>query len=119
MGYKDHNEIPKYLITANVLILPNTAKTDISLKHTSPIKLFEYMASKVPVIASDICSIKQFVNSNHVTFFKADNAKDLADKIIFILKNSKNIINKTKKAYNLIKNNTWEKRCMQLVKNFI
>src|SRR3989344_8676506 len=39
--------IPLYLKSADVLVLPNSSQEKISRLYTSPIKMFEYMASKI------------------------------------------------------------------------
>lgn len=82
LGYQEYKKIPYYLCAADILVLPNTAKENISYRDTSPIKLFEYMTAGRPIIASDIPSIREIVNENQVVFFKADDAEDLKDKII-------------------------------------
>ena len=51
LSHVKHNLIPKYLKLANILLLPNTSVTEESKKYTSPIKVFEYMASKKPILA--------------------------------------------------------------------
>ena len=51
-------ELLKFIEVADALVLPNSAKDKMSL-FTSPIKLFEYMASKRPIIASNIASIAE------------------------------------------------------------
>ena len=66
---------------ADVLVLPNTALEDASKYETSPVKLFEYLSSGVPVVASDLPSIRDIVTDKEVCFFTPDDPKDLAGKI--------------------------------------
>ena len=85
-GYKEHKEIPIWQKSADVLVLPNTAKEKISKYYTSPMKLFEYMASKRAIIASDIPSIRELVNDDMVYFVEPDNPLKLSNGIKDLVK---------------------------------
>ena len=109
-GYKEHKEIPIWQKSADVLVLPNTAKEKISKYYTSPMKLFEYMASKRAIIASDIPSIRELVNDDMVYFVEPDNPLKLSNGIKDLVKNI-NLQNKlSQNAYNHVINQTWDKR---------
>src|SRR3989344_5964702 len=71
VGHRPHSEIPLWLKAADILILPNSAKAEISRSFTSPMKLFEYMASGMHSIASDLPSIREIVNEDDVLFFES------------------------------------------------
>lgn len=82
IGWRPQAEIPFWLKAADVLVLPNSAKEKISSHYTSPLKLFEYMASGRPIIASDLPSIREVLDDTEAIFFTADNRDDLAKKIV-------------------------------------
>lgn len=81
LGHKGQDEIPYWLKAADVLILPNSGQERISSHYTSPLKLFEYMASGTPMVVSDLPSMREVVNDQEVLFFVPGNPDDLRVKI--------------------------------------
>jgi glycosyltransferase involved in cell wall biosynthesis len=106
----------QYLEIADVLVLPNSAKDKINL-YTSPIKMFEYMASKRPIVASGLPSIKEVLaHQKNALLFNADSEEDLAKKIqSVIIQDGNNLV---KSAYEEVKKYTWDGRAAN-IKNFI
>ncbi len=74
-GFQEPSKVSKYLCKADVLILP-TPK-DYNWNVSSPVKLFEYMASGRTIISSDLEGIKEVVDDNEVMFFQAGNVSSL------------------------------------------
>lgn len=118
LGHISHSEIPQYLKAADILVIPNSGKEDISRLYTSPMKLFEYMASMTPMIVSNLPSMREIVNESMVTFFEADNFESLAESINKVLENDEEPIIKAGKAFEEVKNYTWDIRAKQIY-NFI
>jgi glycosyltransferase involved in cell wall biosynthesis len=113
-GRKPHREISLWLRAADVLVIPNTAKEEISLHFTSPMKLFEYMASGTPIVASRIPSIEAVVDAQSVWFFEADNPASCARVITTAVGETNQ--EKTKCAYAIIQNYTWIARAREILK---
>ncbi|HRY62338.1 MAG TPA: glycosyltransferase family 4 protein [Candidatus Paceibacterota bacterium] len=88
LGQKPHEDIPFYLKSADVLVIPNSGKEDVSRLYTSPMKLFEYMASGTPIIASNLPSIREIIDEDGAVFFEPDNPESLARSIKKIFDNS-------------------------------
>jgi len=118
VGQKKYSEMPFYMKAADILILPNSGKEDISHFYTSPLKLFEYMASRTPVIASDLPSIREILSEKNCLFFKPDDPDDLAKKIEILLNSEEIAAEIAEQAYEDAKNYTWEKRAINII-NFI
>lgn len=118
VGFRPHSEIPYWQKSANALVLPNTAKENISKYYTSPMKLFEYMASKIPIIASDIPSISEILNDNNAIMFESDNPKNLSEKIIWVFKNRDEGNKIAKNAFIDAEKYTWKNRAKRII-NFI
>lgn len=81
VGGKKSNEIPKWQKVSDVLVIPNKKGNIVSERYTSPLKLFEYMASGVPIVASDLPSLREVLNDDNATFFEPNDPKDLAEKL--------------------------------------
>ena len=114
-GYTDSYKLIEYFNDADVFILPNSALYKENLS-TSPIKLFEYMASKRLIIASNINSLREILNDNNAVFFKSDDPQDLANKINLISKGDYK--EHIEKAFDDVQHYTWEKRSKRIL-NFI
>jgi glycosyltransferase involved in cell wall biosynthesis len=78
VGYQPRYLIPKFLKAADVLVLPNTASSTESLRYTSPLKLFEYLASGRAIAAADLSSLREIVTEKEVSFFTPDDVQSLA-----------------------------------------
>jgi glycosyltransferase involved in cell wall biosynthesis len=108
-------ELLEYIEYADILVLPNSGKDKMSL-FTSPIKLFEYMASQRPIVASNLSSITEILSNNNSFLFEPDNPIDLADKIQKVVYcDCEKVVNQ---AYEDVKSYTWEKRAYN-IKEFI
>lgn len=67
-GYKPHAEIPRYVASFDIVLLPNQQQvktfsggTDIG-RWTSPLKMFEYMAAEKPIICSDLPVLREVMD---------------------------------------------------------
>jgi len=85
LGHRPHRDIPEYLKAADVLVLPNSGNNKISSHYTSPLKLFEYMASGRPIVASDLPSLREVLDQSNAILVKPDDATSLASGIKAIL----------------------------------
>lgn len=114
VGYRQHSEIPVWQKAADVLVLPNTAKEDISKYYTSPMKLYEYMASERPVVASDLPSVREVAGDNTVHYVEPDNPDALA-KMIQRVSTQSTVKNMTINAKDMVANHTWSKRTKRIL----
>ncbi|MFH1620608.1 MAG: glycosyltransferase [Patescibacteria group bacterium] len=79
MGHMSHAEVLQWLTAVDAAILPTSAKFEIGRLYTSPIKLFEYLAAGLPVIASDVPSSHEVLDENMGIFFKPDDEESFAE----------------------------------------
>lgn len=111
-------EVPLYLKASDALVLPNKSGNIVSERYTSPMKLFEYMASNRPIIASDLPSMREILNTNSAVLFTPNDPNGLADVIRSVLGDQILAQKIAKQAYVDAKNHTWSKRA-EAILNFI
>lgn len=117
LGHRPHKEIPLFLKAADALILPNLASDKIS-SYTSPLKLFEYMASKRPIVASELPSIIEILNDSNSVLVKPDDPDKLAEGIKKVLADASASAELAIKAFEEVQQHTWQKRAGKII-NFI
>jgi glycosyltransferase involved in cell wall biosynthesis len=115
VGHKPHTEIPIWQKAADVLVLPNTAKEAISQYYTSPMKLFEYMASERPIVASRIPSITEIVDDTCAFLTEPDNPELFAQSIRFAVEHPLENQAKAKQALARVQPFTWIHRVQRIM----
>jgi glycosyltransferase involved in cell wall biosynthesis len=91
LGFINNHEVAnKVLKNSNVLLLP--LGDNIQSKFlTSPMKLFEYMATSIPVLSVDYPSVRLIASEK--IFFSSNDAKSFASQIENICNKSHNFFN--------------------------
>lgn len=112
--YKDMKYIAN---AADVLVIPNSAKERISREFTSPLKLFNYMASGKPIVASGLPSVREIVSEKEVFFAEADNPESFAQKIKHVLSNTSEAERRGKQAKEKAREYTWSQRARVILEN--
>jgi len=118
VGQVPHNKIPLFLGAADALVLPNSAKSIVSRYYTSPMKLFEYMASSRPIVASNLPAIKEVLNENNSVLVNPDDPMILAEGINKVLQDGYLSAQISKQAYLDARKYTWSNRAGKIL-NFI
>ena len=98
------SKLTNLIDNCDVLILP-------SVQESFGLVLIEAWSRQKPVICADIPALKELVNQTEGgLLFKADNQKDLTQKLKFILDNPKKAQQLGQNGYNYVRNNyTWPK----------
>jgi glycosyltransferase involved in cell wall biosynthesis len=77
-GLVEPGQVASHLARATVLVLPNPASA-ISTRFTSPLKLFEYMAARRAIVASDLPAIREVLtDGKHALLVEPGNPVALA-----------------------------------------
>lgn len=112
--YVRHNLIPYYLKSADILVIPNKSGNAASEQHTSPLKLFEYMASRRPIISSDLPSLREILTEKEALFFKPDSSEDLTRVLLENIDNPTLLQKIADNAFRKVQKYTWENRALQI-----
>ncbi len=112
-GFVDFNKVPIYLRALDLALMP-FSWTEHYAYHMCPRKLFDYLAAGLPLISSDLPSIKTVLNNKNCIFCKPGDSEDLAQKIDYILNNPKVKNEIVKHAQEDIKKYTWENRAQKI-----
>ncbi len=76
IGQVPHADTLTWFAAADAGVLPTSAKYTIGKLFTSPLKLFEYLAAGLPVIASDVPSSHEVLDETCGFFFLPDSGTD-------------------------------------------
>ncbi len=115
VGHRPHDEIPLYLRAADVVVLPNSAKQEISRLSTSPMKLFEYMAAGRPMVASDLPSLREVLNHENALLVAPDDPSALAEGIRTLVADTQRAAALAGRARRDVERYTWEKRATAIL----
>lgn len=118
ISFQPHDLIPIWLKAADVLVLPNTARQKVSLFYTSPMKLFEYMASGRPIVASAIPSVLEIINEENAFLAQPDSPESFMEKIKFVLEFPQEAERIARKAESEAEKYTWENRAIKISELF-
>ncbi len=107
------NLVVNILKCAEIGIIPNNYSFESS--YTSPLKISEYLAAGIPIIASDLPVFKEVLEENqNAIFFKTGQGKDLSDKIIQLSNNIELQQLMRKNNLEKAKNRDWNKRALSI-----
>jgi len=107
-----HEKLMLYMAAAECFVLPNSAKYWHSLYTTSPIKLWEYLAARRPLVASDLPSIRELVNETEVIYVAPDDPRALAHGINQALQGEPD---KVEAGWTRVSRQTWRSRAEKIV----
>ena len=123
IGYVNPNEIPKYLEESDIFVAPYQKNVSVSgnalntVDYMSPLKVFEYMASKRPIVISNLPVIYEVLDDTTALFAESDKVEEWVEALTRL--SDKELRRKlSTNAYDKFSNYyTWDKRARLIHEN--
>lgn len=115
VGKKSHSEMPIWQKAADGLLLISTMKDETLREFTSPMKLFEYMTSGNPIIASDVPSTREVLNHRNAILVEPDDHVALQAGVDQMFSDRLHSLQLAKSAKKLSINYSWTERGIKIV----
>ena len=117
-GHVPQAEVARELARARVVAVP-VRRTDMTLRHTSPLKAFEAMAAGRPIVASDLPSSREFLRHGENAWLVApDDPAALAAGITRLLDDEKTSERIARAAFEDAVAFSWDARARRLLDAF-
>jgi glycosyltransferase involved in cell wall biosynthesis len=115
IGHVPQSELATYLYAADVLVFP-TSKYWVLSETTSPLKLFEYMVAKRPIVASALPNVMTVLRDReNALLVEPDEPLAFKKAIVDLFENPTLMNAIAEKAFQEVQNFTWEKRADQVL----
>lgn len=115
LGFHPYRELADNQSAADILILPNSGKSEMSAKYTSPLKLFAYMASGKPIVASDLPSLREVLSEKNAFLVAPDDPEALAEGIRYALEHTEDASERAARALQDVRRYTWASRARHIL----
>ena len=115
LGPRPYTELADNQAAADVLVLPNTGTDPVSVHFTSPMKLFSYMTSGRPIVASDLPSLKEVLTAESAAFFTPDDPQSLAEAVRSMCSNPDRAARLAARAKTDVLGYSWDARARSIL----
>ncbi len=115
VGHVSQNVVARYMRSSDVLVMnyPNTAYYK---SFMSPMKMFEYMASRRPIVTSDLPSVREILDDDTAVFVLPGDLKSLEGGILKLLTDETLGARLADRAYEKVLDYTWQKRAERILR---
>lgn len=119
-GFIPNAELPSYQAACDVLLMPyqrqvaGSSGGDIG-QYLSPMKLFEYLACKRPIISSDLPVLREILNPQNAIMLPYDKPDAWIDSLQSLKTNSEHASQLSQHAFKTAQQHTWDIRAKKLI----
>lgn len=115
VGFVKNSEVPLYLAASNALIAP-FPKNDHYEFYMSPMKIFEYMSSRRPIITTNLNSIKEVLSQDSAIYTDSGDVEAMSAGLLKI-ENDPDFAKKiSENARREIEEHSWDKRAERILR---
>ena len=114
-GFQPAERVPLYLAAADVGVVPNRKSPAISARYTSPLKVFEAKAAGLPLVASDLPSLREVLGEDEALFVTPEDSRALADGICRLLADGPERARRAARMRASAPEHTWDARAARIV----
>lgn len=115
LGRLDAQEVADIQALSDIVVLPNKPINIMAERYTCPIKMFEYMRSGTPIVASNLPSIREVLDERMATFFEPGDSEALAAAIQEVLKDTEAAKKKAMVAKEEVSQYSWEEKAKKII----
>lgn len=118
-GHVPPEDLQNHYLPGTICVLP-LSRANIAMKYTSPLKLFEYLASGRPVVAGDVPSVREIVqHKEHAILLEPENTDAWTRGLQDLLANRAAAAEMARCGRELATSCTWSVRAKSLVASFL
>ena len=121
LGFIQNNKLPGHLASCDILLMPHQVNAGIGsgksiAKWTSPMKMFEYMASGRVIISSDLPVLREVLNEKNAVLCHPEKIEQWLSAIRKIEKMPEWALQIAATAQKDVRQYTWKKRVEKIIK---
>jgi hypothetical protein len=114
LGRVERRLVPAYLRAADVLVIPHRPEG-----FFAPLKLFEYMASGRPIVASDVPQLQEFLtDGQNALLFEAERPEAMVQAVRRVLESPLLAERLARRARQDVERYTWQRRG-EIIRDFL
>lgn len=114
-GHMPSAKIFEFMLGVDLAVIPNSARDRISAHFTSPLKLIEALGAGVPVVVSDLPSIREIVSEKEAFLVQPDDPLALAAGIRQAFEGVDVRVRRARNGWQRSKEFSWQKRADKIV----
>ena len=117
-GFVTHTQVPGYLLASDLLLMPYSSKCE-NVEWMSPLKLFEYMTSGSPIVATDLPAVRKHLdNGRNALLVQPDDPGALAGAIKTVMNDRIYGSRLAEAAREDVSHYTWSNRARAILARF-
>ena len=118
LGRIPHMKVPTLLKAADILVYPAPDVTDdFYRRDVSPLTLFEYMASGIPIVSADLVPLHDVISPAMVTLVPPGDPTRLADGVEYLLDHPEDAAKQAAIARSHVAECTWLRRMQRIMES--